>query len=108
MSGESNTVTISLKDYNELRDFNKAILENKCVSYIVNGFGDKVNVYTKSKVIDDIVSANKRLAYEIEMLNKEIDELKMTPSINSNEMKKQPSLDVSKISILDFIKLKLK
>lgn len=54
------TVTLSIEEYNRLRDFEIEIKSGKVLS-IARGFGTYVNFYTEDKIIEDLVKDNNEL-----------------------------------------------
>ena len=96
---EKNTVLLSLKDYNEFRDFKRNSEDN----YIpVWGACRKYYYYTKDKAIKEIAVCNVNLQDEINELNDRIDELENpSPKVEPSIIKLRR---VKKMSIWQFIK----
>ena len=56
---EKNTVNLSVKDYNELRDFNEAIRESRAVHVYLNWDNEfSSTLYTESEAVDKIAKVN--------------------------------------------------
>jgi FtsZ-binding cell division protein ZapB len=75
------TVTISLQEYNDLRDFKKEVEKGKCV-VVVETFGrycftkiETTRYYTTSQVVSEIKKVNTRLDNKISSLQEKIDDL---------------------------------
>lgn len=65
---EKDTINLSLKDYNELRDFKKAIESYGGVQFYWSGFSCSSTIYTKNQAIIKISEANIRLSLRIKEL----------------------------------------
>jgi len=65
------TVTLSIEEYNRLRDFETDIKEGKVLLYSSGFFDDKVWIYTKEDAISFLLEENKSLGNEIDELRKE-------------------------------------
>ena len=95
---ETNTVLLSLNDYNELRDFQKKISEGYIEVYGNSGL--RIYYTTKDEVIKEIAAHNKDLTDKIGELGGKISRLKHL------EMFKPTNDDFKKMSIWQFIKWK--
>lgn len=65
------TVTLSIEEYNRLRDFERDIKEEKVLLYSSGFCGDKLWIYTKEDAINFLLEENKGLGNEIDELMKE-------------------------------------
>lgn len=71
MSGENNTVTISLQYYNELRDFQKSIEARKIA--VVNSYHFGYEYYSKEEFESEVVEGIRReKTFEIKKLKADI------------------------------------
>ena len=95
---ETNTVLLSLKDYNELRDFEKKISEGYIEVY--GNCGLRIHYTTKDGAIKEIATYNKDLKDRAEELEGKISRLKYPKMFNPTND------DVKKMSIWQFIKWK--
>ena len=63
-----NTVNLSIENYNEMRDFNKAIKEGGGVGIFFGWDGYKNNFFTKDEAVKKIAEANVKLQIKIDEL----------------------------------------
>ena len=94
---EKNTVLLSLKDYNEFRDFKRNSEDNYIPTF---GMYGSYHYLTKDKVIKEIAEHNKGLQDEIYKLKDKIVKLKHP------EMFKPTINNIKSMSIWQFIKWK--
>jgi hypothetical protein len=68
---KKNTINLSIKQYNKLRDFKNAIQNNKSVSFYYNWDGGVETIfYTKDEAVKEVSEANKKLKLKInELIN---------------------------------------
>lgn len=93
---EKNTVTISLEDYNDLRDFKKEMAESSKVAI----FGHRYEPYNLRFVTKD--QAVIELAKEIDVLMDENSQLRQ--QLNYERQQLKPLNDIKKMSIWQFLK----
>ena len=80
---KENTINLSVKDYNEMRDFNEALKNNNAVVVFWCWDGYKTAFYTKDEALKKLTETNVELKIKI-------DELKnpLKKQLSYNEIKK--------------------
>lgn len=68
---EANTVLLSLKEYNELRDFKYEIDKGHTYRIYYNGYSPFNYMSTKEEAVVDLIRINESLSAEISTLEKE-------------------------------------
>jgi len=89
---EENTVLLSLKEYNSLRDFKRTTEENEekfkfkviRADYTLGRYYETMTYYTKDEVVLKLANENKLLIERIGELNSKIDELEDKLNVEKN------------------------
>ena len=92
---EKNTVILSVEDYNSLRDFKINIEKGNTFSVLRDRFRAYDQFITTNEAVKEVLKVNEEMAYKL--LNPDV------TRINGKTV-----LDVSKMSIWEFIKWKIK
>ena len=92
---EINTVILSVEEYNKLRDFKINIENGNTFSVLRDRFSSYDQFITTNEAVKEVLKINEEMAYEL--LNHDV------TRINGKNV-----LDVSKMSIWEFIKWKNK
>ena len=92
---EINTVILSVEEYNKLRDFKINIEKGNTFSVLRDRFSSYDQFITTNEAVKEVLKINEEMAYKL--LNHDV------TRINGKNV-----LDVSKMSIWEFIKWKIK
>lgn len=99
---KTNTVILTIEEYNELRDFKKEVMNSEVVtSYYSSYNGLTISLLTKNEMIETLMKDNALLQKEITRLERKVDVLKL-------KTRQDFIKDIKKLSIFKLLKLKYK
>jgi len=113
---EKNTVVLTVKEYNELRDFKKNIENGKILTsisikgYFLTGFKTctVTDFYTESKAIENLVAENKYLNKDIDSLKTRMSNMKIFDKEKYNNTHDKVIENLKKMNFWEFRKWKNK
>ena len=97
-----NTIILSVEDYNSLRDFKINIEKGNTYSVLRDRFRAYDQFITTNEAVKEVLKVNEEMAYKFEEMAYKL----LNPDVT--RINGKTVLDVSKMSIWEFIKWKIK